>query len=76
MAPSRTLDGWWGSRDGRHVRRDLTADSRRYSARLQMVWKAGSYRVYPLQAPALCIPLHSLSKRLSRCAGVSSEALR
>lgn len=34
------------------------------------------YRVYPLQAPALCIPLHSLYMRRSRSARDSSDELR
>lgn len=38
---------------------------------------SGSYlRVYPLHAPALCIPLHSRYIRRSRSARDSSEALR
>jgi hypothetical protein len=34
------------------------------------------FRVYPLQAPALCMPLHSRYMRRSRSAVVSSELLR
>lgn len=32
--------------------------------------------VYPLHAPALCMPLHSRKRRRSRSAEVSSEGLR
>ena len=35
-----------------------------------------NYRVYPLQAPALCMPLHSLYMRRSRSARDSSDELR